>query len=460
MQGVDLTIDFCWLYIQMIILMAIVAREYARPSQRNFFAMLISGGILILVSGQGWWMLRTFDESGAYEMVHLYQTISLHGARLANFYTGIGIVCYGIVFLAQPKRRPVVRTYLVDRHNHIRFHPNQLTYLFIGSWVAVMASALLVSAGGAVAALTAPGLNFAYGVTMFLILISVGKFPLLQKVVSEKSIRPIDVGLFFIVLLFTLFNSRILAAMILLQLVVVINYSRYEISRRTLLSVPLLIFLIFIVFGLYRDFASRTGGAIEFDAFFDFIAQTNGDVLLDWFYGKNVESFTGLAGILTYEASAGSLEHDYGLSNLSFLAQFIPGALRNDPELPIKSLVENLASAYPYKGSIVSPGLEIAYANFGLFGIMILGTLLACFARFLHSAMVRGNYDRLKIGVISVQPLQMIRGTFANVLFFGLSDLIMLSFYRLILKVSRGLMPIHRPSDTSSLPKSDLRNQI
>lgn len=458
MEGVDLTIDFCWLYIQIVILMVIVSREYARPSQRNFFAMLISGGILILVSGQAWWMLRTFDESGAYEMVHLYQTISLHGARLANFYTGIGIVCYGIVFWAQRKRRPVVRKYLVDRYNHNRFQPNQLTYLFIGSWVAVMASAMLVSAGGVVAALTAPGLNFAYGVTMLLILISVGKFPLLQKMVSKKSIRPIDVGLFLVVLLFTLFNSRILAAMILLQLVVVINYSRHEISRRMLLLVPLLIFLIFIVFGLYRDFASRTGGAIEFDALFYFIAEINGDGLIDWFYGKNIESFAGLAGILTYEISAGSIQHDYGLSNLGFLGQFIPGSLRNDPELPIKFLIENLASVYPYKGSIISPGLEIAYANFGLLGIMILGGLLASFAQFLHSAMVSRNFDRLKIGVISVQPLQMVRGTFANVLFFGLSDLIMLSLYRLILKVSRGLMLIHRPSDSSRLYKSDLRN--
>ena len=436
-QSSDLTIDFGCLYFQIAILMVIIVREIARPSQRNIFAILISGGFLILVSGQALWMFSKFSDNGTDEILHLLQPISLRGAQLANYFASIAVICYGIIYRVRDKRRVVDYANLAVRYH--RLQPSYLSYLFLYGWVIAMAIGVIVLAGGVIETIVAPGLNFSYGVTMFLIFISIGKFPLLQKLASNKEILLFDVWLFLVALLITLFNSRILVGMMLLQLVVIFNYCHREISRRALLMIPTILFLVFIVFGLYREYASLSVDAIDPEALLYFtIDYADVSTLLDWFYGANVEGFAGLAGIVTYDASVGGIVHDLGLSNLSFLTQFIPGVWRNDPTLPFKTISDALASMYPYEGSIVRPGLEIAYANYGVLGIIAFGSLLGYLTQFLHSAMTQANCDRLRMGVISVQSLRAIRGTFAHVIYFGLSDLIMLSLYRFLLKISQG----------------------
>jgi len=414
-------------------------REYIRPIQRNLFAIVFCGGFLTLVSGQDWWMLSRFDENGIQEMMHLRQTISLSGVRMANFYTGIAVASYGFTFRLYEKRRVISRVDPFLKKQRIRL--NSISYFFLYCWVITVGMFLINSAGGVMEMITNPGLNQTYGVTMFLIFISAGKFPLMHKITSNQTIQSVDIGLFLIVFILVLFNARLNVSLILLQLLFLINYCRYQISRRLLLLAPLLTFQIFIIFGLYREFSAHAEGIFSQELLTDFFVSYVEDLetTLDWFYAANVEAFAGLAGILTFEENVGGIYYDFGLSNLSFIAQFLPGSLRNDSGLPFLKFNEEILAIYPYRdGSLIPSGLEMAYGNFGLLGIIIFGVVLGYLTQFFHSSMLNINSDRFKKGVLSVQMLHAIRGPFSNVIFFALSDFIMLMFYRTVLSVFRG----------------------
>jgi hypothetical protein len=425
--------DFVWLYFHVAALILVIAREYARPQQRNLFAILISGAFLILVSGQGWWMLSRFEESGDNGVVHLYQYISLSAVRVANLYVGLAVLFFCVVYFLKDKKRR--RIQVPPSYKGSPCSISYKSYIFLYAWVFFVAINLSMSAGGLVASFTAPGLNFSYGVTMLLILLSFGKFPLFYKIVSKSKIHSADVVLFVIVIFFTLFNARLNVALILLQLVILHNYCRQEISRKILILIPGLAVIIFIVFGLYREYASRfLGEGISQDLLFDFLSNYKDiSIVLDWFYGMNVEGFAGLAGVLTYDATVGGIVHDFGLSNIIFLTHFIPGSLRNDPSLPFSQFSEFLRSIYPYPdGSVVSPGIEISFSNFGVMGVILFGGLLGYISQFSHEVMSKSN-SKVNIGIFSVQSLHLIRGTISNALFFGFSDLIMNYFYKIVL---------------------------
>ena len=425
--------DFIWIYLHISILLFVIVREYSRSYQRNLFAILISGTFLVLVSGQAWWMLSRFEENGENGMMHLYQYISLPAARLANFYVGLAVTFFAVFYFIKGKRRKKIRfpVQYVNRSRPI----SQRAYIFLFVWVIVVSINLTMSAGGLIASLSAPGLNYAYGVTMHLILLSVGKLPLFYKIVYRGEIRKPDVILFLIVIFFTLLNARLNVGLILLQLVILVSYCRQEIPRKVLLLVPAFAVVIFIVFGLYREFASRQSGVIAQDELIAFVINfADFTMVLNWFYAMNVEGFAGLAGVLTYDHAIGGISFDFGASNISFVTQFIPGALRTDPSLPLSQFSEFLRSVYPYQeGSIIRPGIEIAYSNFWVVGIILFGALLGYSAQFFHVAMLRTNSATLVIGLISVQSLHLIRGPISNALFFGISDLIMLLFFKIVL---------------------------
>ena len=428
--------DFALLYIHVTILILIIVKEYSKPKNRNIFAIAFCGAFLVLVSGQNWWMLNKFDTDDLQEMTHLFQSVSRTGLRWANFYIGIAVIFYGFSYWLFGNRNSNALQINYPRSNS-KASLNVFSYGFLTLWVFVVAALLIRSAGGIEASLANPGLNQEYGVTMFLILLSIGKYIVFSKITSGDKILLVDIIIFAVVVFLLLFNARLNIGLLIIQMVILINYCRYEIPRRALLLVPISIFVVFIVFGLYREFATHAGGEITFALLSGFYTNYfDIELLLNWFYSANVEAFAGLAGILTYNDNVGGLYHDLGLSNLSFITQFIPGGIKNDPSLPFLDLTNAFYSLYPYRGgSLIPSGLEMAFGNFGFLGIILFGTALGYITQFLHKAMSNQKQDRLKIGILSVQILHVIRGPFSNVIFFALADLIILSFYRFVVSI-------------------------
>jgi hypothetical protein len=423
-----LALDWLWLYLQIIVLVAVIARELIRPHKRNLYAILIPGVMLVLVQGQAWWMLSKFTHSDMANMRHLRQTISLDGARLANFYVGLSVICFVVTyaFFAPRGRSAAAPAPVKTRY----YNPRLASNLLAAVWVLVSGAILLHLAGGLNALMTRPGQAMAGGVTMFLMMTMLGKLPLFHKVAFLRRINLFDLALFTLVLFLFLVNSRFLAAFILLQLAVLLNYCWREVSRRGLLGLVLVMFLIFIVFGLYRDYTAYFNGVkwVTLQKFF--MTHMRGNDSLEWFYRVNVEGFAGLAGILTFAADNGGIAHDFGLSNLGVITKFIPYAIRNDPAMPFMDIANALESLYPYHGSLIPSGMESAYAHFGLPGILGFGALLGYLTRWLHAKMSNPMADRVLIALLSICALHLIRGLFGGTFLLGSVEVIMLWVYR------------------------------
>ncbi len=180
-------------------------------------------------------------------------------------------------------------------------------------------------------------------------------------------------------------------------------------------------------------------------AFQSFIGRFGVDDALNWFYRANVEGFTGVAGMLTYAADNHGLAHDGGLSMLSIVTQFIPYDLRHNPSLPFDDMSQYLRDAYPYPNSIVAPGMENAYAFWGLPGLLGFGLLLGYLTQWLHA---RGQSRRpgdWRVVLLSIYLFHMIRGTMTEALFTLIGEMVMLQVYRFMLEAGRDLTP-HPPS--------------
>src|SRR6185437_9688970 len=356
--------DWGCLVAQTLMLLAIVSYEVSRPRGRNLLALLTCVALLTLVVGQTWWMFLQFSTGHIADFTHLNQYITIDAARTANWYVCIAIVCFAIpytVWSSSPLARiaPKNRVHSVVSSTRIV----HLAYVAIAGLTLCATAGLIWSAGGIAAALTHPGLNWNGGVTMMMLVAGIGKLPYLHKLTRGVSPRRIDLALFALAFGMSLLNSRFIAAFILIQSAIIWNYCVREITRRTLGLLTVAMFLVFIVFGLYRHFTSLPGSVVAIGNLMAF-ASTAGSPI-DWFYRLNIEGFAGLGGILTYQRAHGGLTHDFGLSSTAFVFQFVPNALRADPGSQIGMLQRHLTDAYPYPhGSVISPGLEIAYAHF------------------------------------------------------------------------------------------------
>ena len=439
----DFILDWICLFIQILMLLVIVVRELIQSRNRNLYAIFISVTILVLVQGQSWWLLSQF-EKGSSNIVHLYQFVSLESTRLANLYTGLFTVtlaitytCYTWISRSKSKKSLLLKPDIVVLK--IEHNNSTLSDIVILTWVVLFGIILVVLLGGLQEAIDSPG-NSVGGQTVLLIAVSLGKIPLLKKLALKQRPKILDILIFGFTFLLTLINSRFLATFMLVQVMLIFNYCWKQIPRRWIISSSFIFIFIFIIYGLYRDNSVTNYGLDLFERLKGVSNRFDvGESAVDWFYRTNVEGFVGLAGILTYENQVGGINHDFGLSNLTIFVQLIPNAIRNDQYL-VAPLANFLRSLYPYpegKGSVVSPGLETAYAHFGLFGIIFLGFSLGYLAYFLHRMMLEQKQDRLLLGLLSIHSVNIVRTMFSYVLFFGLADWIILLVYRIILNFGK-----------------------
>jgi hypothetical protein len=423
--GTKLVVDWGLLAAQCGFLVFLILREAWKKDDRNLFTILVAVTLLVLVQGQAWWTLARLQ--GAAYTQQLYHVISRDGARLANLYVALAMGLFLIGRLGARRVRP--RQQLLQ---HTTADNKRIPYAFVAIVTLIGAAAAIVSAGGLRNAVQSPGQPLA-GQSVLLIAVGMGKMPTLSLL--NRGLRPslAALGLAALTLLVILFNSRFLMLFVLAQFIIVSHYCRRPVRRITLGAAAVVGVLVMLLFGLYRDFNAVRAVDPTIGSTGAFLAQRAPQGVVDWFYSYNAEGFTGFAGILTYDqAVPGGIAHDYGISTLSVVPHLLPNTLRTNPALPFKGVYDYLTSIYPYHASIVSPGFEMAYADFGLIGVLALGFLLGYATVRLDSAMrarhLAGN--ALLLGVVSVQVLQVIRGTFANAIFFGLADVVLVMVFR------------------------------
>jgi oligosaccharide repeat unit polymerase len=436
-------IDYLFLYLQIFSLLIVVAKELSKNKHRNLYLILVSLTFLVLVQFQTFWIFGKMGNS--LQIIHIFQAISIDGARLANIYMFFGICIFlsTILVSSNSKSRPGFKNYS-ELNSPTIAHlackaPSLLTYGIVASSVILFTIAIVILLGGLATALSTPGQSIG-GQTMLLILIGIGKYPLITKLASYQKIAIFDICLYFMAICVALLNSRFTAAAYIVQVLFAVHYCRKEIPVKNMIYSVFSLVFIFIVFGIYREFGNfRSSTDFNLDEFLDFALTRFGgdDSIIDWFYGFGVESFAGLAGIITFDIRQHGMAHDLGISELSFITQLIPNQLRNDVTLPFIYISDFIKSSYPYPdASIVKPGYENVYAHFGVFGVPMLSYLIGILTYKLNELMFdksKSSEIKLLISLLSVYILMLIQNSISAVLFFGIGEAFMFKVYMILL---------------------------
>ncbi|MFZ5494499.1 MAG: hypothetical protein ACOZE5_04065 [Verrucomicrobiota bacterium] len=418
------------LVVQAAVLGGLILREFAKVRGRNLYVILVATAMLVLVQGQAWWVFAQFDRTGYDHIKIAYNAFGIESAKRANFYLTLATLCFaGCLLLADGIRWKKVRdvSWLKIRPQYSPF-----TYFLVGLWMTLATASLITRVGGIEVALTKPG-QMVGGQTVWLLAVGLGKWPLIEKLTNRRPVSSLDVLFYGWALLVTLFNSRFLTAFAVLQLIVAINYCRKEVSRKTIMALTFPALAIFILFGIYRHIAHRIDVDAVDSVAHEVAADSRDFAVVDWFYGLNVEAFTGVAGVIDYEQKQGGLAHDYGISELAILTNYIPNHLRTNPDLVFYKWAQALKDAYPYTASVVPSGFELSYGHFGLAGMIVYAAILAMSTKAMHLwARARGGVQALGV-LLGIQLLNGVRASlFGAMMFFGLADLVTFSIYRLL----------------------------
>jgi len=427
----------CWdrilIGFQVFLLALIIFLEMHRRQGKNLIAILLFGTSLILVQFQAWYIAGDLETSDW--VVYLNNIITREGFKLANLLVFISVVISFTVYLTLPvKRAPVLHKMNVG-HALREF---SLPYMVVGLLVLTSAALLFHLLGGLHGVLSAPG-RMVGGQTLLLTIIQLGKMPLLHKIATKRSPIILDWALMGVSMLIVMFNSRFLTIYMIVQYLVLYHYCIREISLKQFLIFGGLATAVILGYGSLRHYTNfyTTYTLENILRYFREGTSGEGFNFIAFFYRHNVEGFSGFAGIITAYIEQRGMAHDFGLYNLSLFTQLIPYALR---QAAFGDIVNTLEAIYPYHGSVVAPGYENAFAHFGFPGVVMFALLLAFLPRWMHYKLISERRDKLIYGILAPHILTLIRGTFRNVLFFGLADLCLVILYRIILTGCRDVM--------------------
>lgn len=429
--------DWIWLFIQITLLATVGLREFLRPHGRNIYVMALSAATLFLVHGQAWWLFSEFESRGTTVIGHINKTISIDGARLANLYIGLSVLCFCVTYFFLSKRKSLA-TALQPISDKVDAYSGITNFLLI-CWTFLFASVAVTIMGGVEILVSQPGQFMGRGATVFLVLVHLGRLQLLKKTAARQKFSAIEILLFGFVIIFQTFNGRGWMLFFLLQLFIATNYCRRELPRRLILGGVAVFLFVAIVFGMYRHFTSISDviGSSELQEYI--IKYSDSDNPINWFYSTSVEGFCGLAGILTYEDDVHGIFHDFGISNLNFWLKLIPFAIRLDTSLPFVALDEFITGAYPYPDSITRSGYESFYAHFGVIGLLAFGVLLAYLANKFHLLMMNPSKNRFLISIFSAYLLLPLYGNLYFIFFYSMTESIGLFFFSAIRMASKSI---------------------
>ncbi len=421
-------INLLIIIIQIIILLSLIFRE-SRKSQINFLLIFVIISYIVLVQLQSLWLLFKFNDDVHSIITIVGNKFSYDSYSKTNILFFIGVIVFSFTVVLTDK----LRLYKNRLHYCYKYSIPLIAYFFVICWFFIFSVLLINKIGGIDSAIYNPG-QMIEGQTVYILMLSIAKWPLLFKLNFKYKLNFLDFVLFFIYFLLILFNSRFLASFAVVQLVFVYHYRVQTINIKKLAIVAIPFFLIFIVFGLYRDFSYRfeTVGVVEASTQYDMIKEDFS--ITDWFFTGNVEAFTGTAGIIHFSDN-NNFEIDYGLSELSNLFNFIPNKIRNSPNSIIKELNTTLSSAYPYKGaSVVPSGLETSFGHFSYFGFFLYNIFIGFLPVFFHKSIVFNKSNYLLL-FLSVHLLNSVRASlFGAFIFFGTAEIITFFIFKSMLK--------------------------
>lgn len=376
---------------------------------------------MLLVTGQCMW-ISSFGRFAGFEQVGY------------NFFDEVSAITASVFFIIFQLLLILV-TLLLGNFRKARLHRSNECVASTESGIAVPANTVIMvnvaiasvvcplmiaNAGGIVNFLTEPGAMIP-GQTFLILLLSILKWDVMTKLMNQENITITSIVFFLIFTVFCLFTSRFLTVFAVLQLLIIYNYYRKPLSSKQILTGSLLIFIIIFFYGIYRDVSSKGvlsyGNLEDFkDVIYAFLPRT-----FEWFYGENVEVYSGLAEAL--HRTAGGEDIDFLLSELSFLFNLFPSFISDSAYLGISELESQFQTTVSQKNSVVPSGFEIFVLGLAWPGFFIYGCILVAFL-YVCEVNLKSQKNVFFV-VLSIQALNGIRGSLISAsLFFGIADLL------------------------------------
>jgi hypothetical protein len=404
--------------IQFIILCGLLVQDIVlRKEKGNLVSILFYSFLLFTVTGQNLYVLSVM-EGGEIPLNLFGHTISEQGFKIATLLVTLSIMIMAFISEYSEVQRP--QQHLTSRRRYKVEKPLNPTYYVIVYTITLTAIAWLIAVlGGIQALLFSPG-QMVGGQVLPLILMQIAKFPITYKIINKLKIDRLDVWIFVPYIIVTMLNSRRQSIVPLLQLIIAYHYycNRIKLSKLVFAAIP--VFLIVFVYGFYRDF-NNFYTEYTWSNFLEFYDKNS---FFESFYRLQVEGFSGLAGIISYDLT-NSISYDFGLSNLKVIIQLLPYEIRNSA---FKDLAETVYNVYPYQGSVVPTGYEAAFANFGILGVLALSLLCGTLVNRMHLYLMRGTKmsDAKSMIIIfsSVNLNLFIGGALWNFLYWFLADVL------------------------------------
>jgi hypothetical protein len=404
--------------IQFLVLGTLLGRDlFLKKDRGNLVSILFYAFLLFTVTGQNLYVLSVM-EAGEIPLNLFGHVISEKGFKIATLLVTLSVMIMAFISEYSEIRQPQQHG-ISKRKLKVEKSLNSTYYLIVYTITLTAIAWLIAVLGGIQALLFSPG-QMVGGQVLPLILMQIAKFPITYKIINRLKIDRLDIWIFIPYIIVTMLNSRRQSIVPLLQLTIAYHYyvNRIKISKLALAVIP--VFLIVFVYGFYRDF-NNFYTEYTWNNFVEFYDKNS---FFESFYRLQVEGFSGLAGIVSYDLTNG-INYDFGLSNLKVIVQLLPYEIRNSA---FKDLAETVYNVYPYQGSVVPTGYEAAFANFGVLGIFGLSVLCGTLVNRMHLYLMRGTKmsDAKSMIIIfsSVNLNLFLGGALWNFLYWFLADVL------------------------------------
>lgn len=327
--------------------------------------MVIMGVNLFLITGQA--IQISYDLSEASEVYYLTHIISRADFQLAQEYYCSYLLTLLFLAFFYGKRWLNSPCVLSNNQNQIKHvGKSSLRELFLLFFLIFLSFFLIFVVVGLSDFITSSRPGYTSGSTIFLVLLSIGLYPITNYLFQLKKPSRMSVLCFLITFVVTTAFSRIHSIIYILFVFYGWLFSNRQNSRNIFLLAkkfaPIFLLILFVFFGVgsIRDAMNYTHGSLSDILSYVFDNPESSLLSIRKNYIVGVEGMSGLAGAIRYY-NLHSPYPDFALSSIARgLFQWFPSSIKDSYDF----LLEYFNGFYFYKDSIVSSGIQDSFVSF------------------------------------------------------------------------------------------------
>jgi hypothetical protein len=332
-----------------------------------------------LIAGQAFQIQVDLAQTSS--VTYAYSRITDAGFHQALWYVFIvSAISLLLACVAPGYKQPLPSAYVN------RFTPSRLFYALILLGESLVAGILIFGVVGVSAFLNASRPGNQPGATLFIVLMSIGLFPLLFKIIYKQKVQIGDLLCLGLSLFVTAGFSRLHVILYSFVILAALYYGRGWAAKPFSIRMGLLfvvagtvLALFFFTLGALRDAQNFTRGSLRDLINYNLDHPEKSLLSIEYTYRVNIEGMSGIAGAISEAIEyPGKVQPDFGVSTgMDGIAQILPAFVKQI----FHDEMETVTSWYWYQkpGGNVSPGIETAFVSFGWIGAILYPCIIFLF---------------------------------------------------------------------------------